>query len=105
MFYLISSDHEYYKLVRNKDNKNLVVVAFTSRYFELSKKFIELSNSIKNVYFYEVNVDKLNMIADNEGINMIPTFRIYKNEFLIDHFSEVFSPNKLKNVLESLLNK
>ena len=46
----------------------------------VAQKFNSLKNEYPNVKFYQVNVDDIKGLDSKLGIEMIPTFKYYKNK-------------------------
>eukprot|EP00993_Chasmostoma_nieuportense_P006444 NODE_7072_length_469_cov_67.169591_g6906_i0.p2 GENE.NODE_7072_length_469_cov_67.169591_g6906_i0~~NODE_7072_length_469_cov_67.169591_g6906_i0.p2 ORF type:complete len:104 (+),score=34.06 NODE_7072_length_469_cov_67.169591_g6906_i0:63-374(+) len=50
----------------------------------IAPKLEEMSNEMTNVKFLKVDVDEMEELAQKVGISCMPTFKIYKNNAVVD---------------------
>ena len=83
------------KLAEAKQSNKLVVVDFTATWCPpcrfIAPFFTELSEKYPNVLFLKVDVDDLNDIASEYGVQAMPTFKFLKDGVVVD---EVVGANK-----------
>ena len=62
----------------------------------------ELSNLYKNVTFYKIDVDIFEELSSEMEINCMPTFKIFKNNLLVDFLEGADRTNLLNKIQKNL---
>ncbi|KAM4706496.1 thioredoxin-like [Discoglossus pictus] len=73
-----------YKMALNESENCLLVISFTAKWCGPCQKikpfYEELSKKYRDVLFYNCDVDDVDDVASECGINRMPTFLFYKDE-------------------------
>ncbi|KAL5246891.1 hypothetical protein ACHWQZ_G018934 [Mnemiopsis leidyi] len=100
----ISSPAEFQEKVIQGSASRLVVVDFWATWcgpcIHFAPKFEAMSKDMTDVSFYKVDVDKLSEVTEEQGINCMPTFKVYKGGECVGTV-EGASEAKLKELLNS----
>jgi thioredoxin 1 len=106
MAVVISTVEEYnsYKFCKTRSSK-LMVVKFGAEWCGPCKKINDEYNNLHKVYnatFLHVDVDELADLPDGADVQLLPTFKFFKNGVLLETFSGS-NITKLKSIIDKLL--
>ncbi len=81
----IDSIEEYEELVKQASlNKQLIFIKFGAVWCKPCKKIVpflqELSDKYKNHIFIEIDIEEMENLCDDFGIDSLPTFSMIKNK-------------------------
>lgn len=99
---VLTSEEEFAKYL--KDNP-LCIVYFTAKWCgpcqKIAPKYEGLSQTYKNIKFIKVDVDEAEELTQSQGIECMPTFKIFKNGSLVEKI-EGSNIESLTNAVVSL---
>jgi thioredoxin 1 len=100
MIHEVTSEEEFNQTLQENET---VIYDFSAEWHGPCKYIepvvMELSEAHTDIKVYKLDVDKLSNIAESEGIQAMPTFKLYKNGHFVN---EVVGPNK--DAIEGLFN-
>ncbi|XP_072019223.1 uncharacterized protein [Amphiura filiformis] len=99
-------DEEYRNMVKTSDK--LIIVDFFAEWCGPCKmigpKFKDMASDFPNCIFVKVDVDEFEDIAEEQGINCMPTFVFFRKGEKIEVFSGA-NDKKLKEKIKELASK